>query len=77
MTPLRLFVITLFFLILTVPWWFHEPGQSTLLGLPSWALYSLGMTVFYMFLIAFCLKRFWLEDAEEEVDPPKPGRNDS
>lgn len=77
MTPLRLFLITLFFLILTVPWWFSEPGESTLLGFPSWALYSLGTTVFYMGLIAFCLRRFWFDGTEEGTEHSKPGRKDS
>ena len=65
----RFFVYsTLFFLlVLTVPWFFVEPRNESLFGLPPWAFYSLAASLVYAVVVCFCLEKLWaLSDSDEK-----------
>jgi len=59
MTKLRLCYISAFILIVTVPWFFKEYRSGDILGFPSWAFYSLCVTLVYAIVTAVFLERYW------------------
>lgn len=68
MTKRRLYASSLLLLLATAPWWFGTRADAVLLGLPSWAVYSLGVTVAYAACLGVWLGRYWELSAGEEED---------
>jgi hypothetical protein len=71
MTKRRLYTRSLLLLLATAPWPFFAPDTRVVLGLPPWALYSLGLTVAYALLLHRSLQRHWDLSAE-----PPPGEQE-
>lgn len=44
---------------LTVPWFFIGEEEFTVLGLPGWAAYGLGMLLIFPFAGVILLRRYW------------------
>ena len=59
MTKLRLCCVSAFLLVVTVPWFFTEYRSSNILGFPSWAFYSICVTLVYAIVTAFFFERYW------------------
>jgi hypothetical protein len=59
MTKLRLCCISAFLLIATVPWFFTEYSSGNILGFPSWAFYSICVTLVYAIVTAAFFERYW------------------
>jgi hypothetical protein len=59
MTKLRLCCISAVLLIASVPWFFTEFMTVNLFGFPSWAFYSLCITLLYAIVTAVFLQRYW------------------
>jgi len=68
MTRPILYSLIALLLILTVPWWFAESADSQLMGMPVWAAYSLGMSVFFALAMVLLLKCFWRLSAGKDDD---------
>ena len=67
-------------LVATVPWFFGQAAdEPPVLGLPAWAAYTVGATVLYAIVIAWCLGRCWRLSADAgtpEHEDGKPERRD-
>ncbi len=68
MTKLKLYLISAFFLVATVPWFFTELRTNHILGFPPWAFYSFCATILYAIVIAFLLQRYWSVLAGDDKD---------
>ncbi len=68
MTKLRLCCISAFLLIASVPWFFTEFRPGNILGLPSWAFYSIFVTIVYAIVTAVFLERYWSLFADEDSE---------
>lgn len=51
--------ISALLLIASVPWFFTEFRSSNLLGFPTWAFYSLSITLLYAIITAIFFQRYW------------------
>lgn len=49
----------MFFLIITVPWFFTDFTESHILGFPTWAFYTIVSSIIYAAVIFFFLERYW------------------
>ena len=68
MTKLRLCCISAFLLIASVPWFFTEFRSGNILGLPSWAFYSICVTIVYAIVTAVLFERYWSLFADEDSE---------
>jgi len=59
MTKFKLCCISALLLIGSVPWFFTEFRSSNLFGFPSWAFYSLCITLLYAIVTAIFSQRYW------------------
>ncbi|MCB2197770.1 hypothetical protein KQI63_00080 [bacterium] len=66
MTRGQLTWLVLLALPFTVPWWFSGTAGTSLLGMPSWALYGLISTLAYACLVAWIMAKKWHVLASEE-----------
>ncbi len=71
------------FMVLSVPWFFtgNEPS-STVLGLPDWAAYSLGVSLLNAAVAAWLISRHWdtlagSDDIEDDVGDSEADTEDS
>ena len=62
-----LFIFPWVVLLLTVPW-FSVLGPETILGLPTWVVYSLGITLFYGLVVALLLEFGWNSTDDQGPD---------
>ncbi len=62
-----LFILPWVVLLLSVPW-FSGLGPDTILSLPTWAVYSLGITLFYGLVVALLLEFGWNSADEQGPD---------
>jgi len=66
---LRIWLILVAFMVLSVPWFHTGSGPSpTVLGLPSWAAYSLGISLLNAAVAAWLISRHWDALAGDEDD---------
>ncbi|MFH2008979.1 MAG: hypothetical protein ABI333_20485 [bacterium] len=71
---LRIWLILVAFMVLGVPWFFTGSGPSpTVLGLPDWAAYSLGISLLNAAVAAWLISRYWDalagdEGADDDAD---------
>ncbi len=68
MTKFKLFCISTFLLIATVPWFFTEFRFDDVLGFPPWAFYSLCVTLVYAIVTAVILERYWSLFANDDSE---------
>ena len=59
MTKFRLCCISSLLLIASVPWFFTGFRSSNFFGFPSWAFYSLSITLLYAIVTAIFFERYW------------------
>lgn len=65
---MKIFLISIIALVLTVPWFFIDFSNTTVLGFPLWAFYSIVMSVLYAAVIAIMLGRYWDVSAGTDQD---------
>ncbi len=68
MTKLRVCFISALILIASVPWFFTELMPGNILGFPTWAFYSLCITILYAIVIACFFQRYWSLFADNDHD---------
>ena len=68
LTRTRLYILILFFLLLTVPWFFSGNSSNIVEGFPPWALYTLMATLIYAVIISYFLGRYWSLSSREEEE---------
>ncbi len=68
MTKLRVCLISAFLIVASVPWFFTEFISGNILGFPTWAFYSLCITILYAIVTVFFFQRYWslFADNDEE-----------
>ena len=52
MTKLRVCLISAFLIIASIPWFFTEFMSGNILGFPTWAFYSICVTILYAIVTA-------------------------
>lgn len=69
----RLLALVVVLYALSIPWWAGGGAPTIRLGLPSWALASLGFTFAISVLTAFLALRRWSDDPADAPggDPPE------
>ncbi len=83
MTKRRLYSLSLLLLVLTTPWLFSGVSETTILGFPPWALYSLLATLVYAVTVALLMQLYWDHSGAAPVDagldeePDEPGEGDA
>ncbi|MEM6646176.1 MAG: hypothetical protein AAF730_07980 [Bacteroidota bacterium] len=68
MTRLRLALLSLLIVLLTVPWFYIEPDDATVLGFPSWGMYAVVTAALYAAFVAWALGQYWTLMAGEAED---------
>ncbi len=68
MTKLRVCFISAFLIVASVPWFFTEFISGNILGFPTWAFYSLCITILYAMVTAFFFQRYWSLFADNDHD---------
>ena len=68
MTRTRLFILIIFLILLTVPWFFSGIVSNIVVGFPPWALYTLLATLIYAVIISYFLRKYWSLSAWEEQE---------
>jgi len=46
-------------MVLSVPWFFFNPGTKTYLGFPDWAFYSVVISFLYSISIYIYIRKYW------------------
>jgi len=57
-----------FLLVIGVPWYWPHDDTSTWLGMPVWALVSIGASLLVSILVSWQLSRPWRFEAAEDMD---------
>jgi len=68
MTRAVLYSLIALLLFFTVPWFFSERTAASILGMPAWAAYSLGMSLLFALCMAVLLPRSWRLSAGDDGD---------
>ena len=68
MTKLRVCLISAFLIVASVPWFFTEFISGNILGFPTWAFYSLCITILYAIVTACFFQRYWSLFADNDHD---------
>tara|TARA_B100000614_G_scaffold160664_1_gene142360 strand:- start:2082 stop:2321 length:240 start_codon:yes stop_codon:yes gene_type:complete len=64
--PLTLTVAYLLLFLVAVPWYWGEGGSKPVLGMPLWAVVSIGVSFLISCLTAWAAFRTWPSDGENE-----------
>ena len=64
--PMALTVIYLLLFIVAVPWYWGEGGSKPVLGMPLWAVVSIGVSFFISCLTAWAAFRTWPSEGDDE-----------
>lgn len=69
----RLLALVVVLYALSIPWWADSGAPAIRLGMPAWALASLGFTFAISVLTAFLALRRWSDDPADDPggDPPE------
>lgn len=69
----RLLALVVVLYALSIPWWAGGGAPAIRLGMPAWALASLGFTFAISVLTAFLALRRWSDDPADDPggDPPE------
>lgn len=59
MSKKKLFIYSILFLLLTVPWIGLFKTNITIFGFPLWAIYSLSAGIGYCIIIAILIQKYW------------------
>lgn len=70
----RLLALIVLLYALSIPWWAGGGAPRIVLGLPAWALASLGFTLAISVLTAFLALRRW-SDTPSDSAPAEPDAN--
>ena len=63
MRKARLYFLTVFLLLFTVPWFYFDIEIKSIFGFPAWAFYSLISTFIYAVIIAYFIQKYWYESS--------------
>lgn len=66
----RLLALVVVLCALSIPWWAGGGVPAIRLGMPAWALASLGFTLAISALTAFLALRRWSDDPPDAPDGP-------
>jgi len=64
--PLTLTVAYLLLFLVAVPWYWEEGGSKPVLGMPLWAVVSIGVSFLISCLTAWTAFRTWPSDGDNE-----------
>lgn len=59
MTQGRLYILSFILVLFTVPWFFTEVRDETIVGMPGWAFYSVVAAAGYACAVAWLMQRYW------------------
>lgn len=59
MSRIKLYILNIFLLFMTVPWFFINTKMESIGGFPYWALYALFSTFIYATCIFYFLYKYW------------------
>ena len=68
MTRTKLYLLVLFLILITVPWFFSGNAFNIVIGFPFWVLYTLLSTLIYAVIISYLLEKYWSLSAREEQE---------
>ena len=63
----KLYILNIFLLFMTVPWFFINTKMESTGGLPHWAFYALLSTLIYAISIFYFLHKYWSISASEKT----------
>ena len=61
----KIIILVLISLVLTVPWWFFEKSTQ-LLGLPSWAFFSITTATLLSLVLSILIQTYWPKEDSDE-----------
>ena len=59
MSKIKLYVLNIFLLLMTVPWFFIDTKMEDTAGFPHWGLYALFSTLIYAMSVFYFLHKYW------------------
>ncbi len=73
----RIYLLLTLTCLLSIPWWATETQNGMLFGYPSWAVYSVLMSVLFGLTIVLVIGRFWDRLAAMEPETAEEMRRDT
>jgi len=67
MSRIKLYLLNIFLLLMTVPWFFFNTKMESTAGFPHWALYALFSTLIYAISVFYFLHKYWSMSASEQT----------
>ena len=68
MKQTAVYVTSIFFLLLTLPWFSSTIDAEPIFGFPPWAFYALLAAFLYPVVMSFLYYRYWNVSAVDEED---------
>lgn len=60
----RIYFLIAVLLFLSIPWFFFDWSDSSILGLPNWAAYSLIFVACFAVILVILIEKYWTDFSE-------------